>query len=813
MKPRFLLQFLGILVALFFSGRLDAQVVPKKIVFLSSVGSGPPPVTSSSIFKTPFGVAISATASPGSISGTIYVADPLNNQVVAFPPGGSSTTFGSLPCPNTVHGCVQNPWPLNNPTAVAGAPNGNVWISDTGNDVVVEINSSGTVVAFAGQGPSNVVCGGGCSLHPNSGQGNGQFFGPGPLAVDSAGNVYVADAAGDVFLGEATSGAFGLACASNPAGAANCPQASNFRIEKFTSGGTYVTSLGSFCSFSSTTGVIVDTNGDVIGGTAGNTCNTSAPGAIASGDGQFAYITGIAVDDASNLYVSDADNNRIQKFRSDATFFLKWGGLPTGNGHGQFNGTGGIAVDLDQTVYVIDVFNNRVEEFDTSGNFVATGGSNGSAEAHFNGPIGIATVPPAAALVCLFGGVTLFDCTHGFIVSEQGTNKRVQFLAGRPDTDNDGITDEVDAVPGVFSNNFSDVGLGFTTTGSVVNAGDQTFVIYNTLSPSPADEIRIRTESFGGPTPLSVTLCGAPVTISFPAGTGANVHCSTPTVTAEFGPVGVKFVGSDGTISTGNLGTGASLSIDVSSSKITGNAGTIALVVGGHPVTLAPGQSVFSLTPNFSLSPVLAISILDGGSAAPLIGVNSVSGFSSPVGLTVSGAPAGVSASLSPNLVTLLSGGSAFSTLTVNVGPSVPPGAFTLTVTGTSGSLTHSITVSVTVVAPKYSMGAKAVGPITTDASGNYVAGVKLTNNGNVTLSSLSILKATLNTAAATSLPGTISNLTPGASAVVTLAFPSSAGAAGKTVALKITGAYEGELADGVTQPGGFTVALFEVLP
>jgi hypothetical protein len=47
----------------------------------------------------------------------------------------------------------------------------------------------------------------------------------------------------------------------------------------------------------------------------------------------------------------------------------------------------------------------------------------------------------------------------------------------------------------------------------------------------------------------------------------------------------------------------------------------------------------------------------------------------------------------------------------------------------------------------------------------------------------------------------------------VTFVFPSSAGATGKTVALRIAGAYQGILADGATQPGSFNDALFETLP
>lgn len=616
MKERRSVQFLLVLMVGILPARLSAQisVPPEKFVFVQSIGSAPPPVTTSTIFKSPRGVSIGASASPGSISGTTFVADPDNNQVVAFPPGSSTPTLlSTLTCSICTWTSPPSPWTLSQPSFVAAAPNGNIWISDTGNDVVVEVDpTSASVVAFAGVGPTPVAVG--CGIfgcgspppHPNAGQNAGQFFGPGPLAVDFAGNVYVADAAGDVFLGADSSGAFHLGCVG--AGAANCPQAANFRIEKFRSDGAFLTSWGSFCSFSSTTGVVDDSNGDVIAGTAGNTCDTSAPGANASGDGELAYVTGIAVDSGPNVYVADADNNRIQKFRSDGSFRLKWGGLPTGNSDGQLNGPAGIAVDtLDQSIYVVDVFNDRIEQFDGSGTFLSKGGSKGAFEAQFDEPVDIATVPGNIALGCLLAGPPN-DCTHAFVVSEQGRQKRVQFLAARSDKDNDSITDEVDVQPTTFSNDFSNASLGFTTTGSIVDRGQQTFTIYNLVSPSPADiarlgsgacnstgcdEIRIRTETFGGSTPLQVTFCTPTATLSLGAGMGIDVHCSTPTVFTEEGPVGFRFVGRDGTIATATLNTGDSLSVDVNASQIISNAGTIVVVVGGKSVSLSPGQSTF----------------------------------------------------------------------------------------------------------------------------------------------------------------------------------------------------------------------------
>jgi hypothetical protein len=615
-----------------FGDSLCAQPpTPKKIVFVDPIGGPPPPFTHSFLFNIPVGVAIGprglgrngqAVNTP-----TVWVADPVNNQVVGFPfldPGPfppfatGVENLSSLPCPISVRGCVVPNWQLNSPEYVAvDQASGNLWISDTGNDVVVEVDPiTGTVVRFAGVGPQILVVSP-PPPHPNAGQEPGQFFGPGPLAVDGLGFLYVADGAGAK-----------LSFVPNEPS----PPSANIRIQNFDKTGLFLTSWGSYCGL----------NPD--GTQAEGSCNTSFPGAVALGDGQFDSVAGIALGTDDAIYITDTFNNRVQKFSQltfPYTFLLKWGGFPFATSgvnfpftapDGQFGVPGGVAVGADGTVYVVDILNSRIQEFDTSGNFVGKGGSTGTAEAQFIGPFGIASTPPTFRdydFLCapsksgfppappfLYGQ----DCENGLVVSELGGtiavygpnppvalrgNARVQFLAGRNDTDNDGITDELNVAacppPLTACTNFDNSSLGFTTFGTVY-PGDQTFVIYNTLSPAPPiNEIRVRTESFGGPKNLLISFplgCEAHpilsiVTFNIHPGQGINMHCSTPTVDVEYGPVGFQFTASDGTLASGTLNTGDSVSFDQMASSIKSNLGNIVVVVGGKSTLLTPGQTTF----------------------------------------------------------------------------------------------------------------------------------------------------------------------------------------------------------------------------
>jgi hypothetical protein len=113
-----------------------------------------------------------------------------------------------------------------------------------------------------------------------------------------------------------------------------------------------------------------------------------------------------------------------------------------------------------------------------------------------------------------------------------------------------------------------------------------------------------------------------------------------------------------------------------------------------------PKSSGLEIIPTGSIASDFSISatpssqgVSPGVSTTYTVNVGSLGGFSGTVGLSVSGLPAGATASFNPSSVN----GSGSSTLTVNTGSTTPGGTYSLMIGGTSGSTMHTASVSLAV--------------------------------------------------------------------------------------------------------------------
>lgn len=240
------------------------------------------------------------------------------------------------------------------PRDVAIDSQGNIYVADRENHRIQKFDSSGTYITQWG----------------SFGTGNGQFKYPRGIAIDSSDNIYVADC-------------------------------DNYRIQKFTSAGVYVTKWGNYSTGNGglkyVSDVMIDGSNnvyasDLFDNYRVNKFNTSGTyvtkwGSQGSGNSQFNVPYALAADSSGNVYVVDSGNNRIQKFNSSGVYQSQFGSY--GSGNGQLNAPSGIEIDSSGNIYVSDSGNSRIQKFDSSGNYLAQFGSSGTGNGQFNDPQGI----------------------------------------------------------------------------------------------------------------------------------------------------------------------------------------------------------------------------------------------------------------------------------------------------------------------------------------------------------------------------------------------------------------------------------------
>jgi sugar lactone lactonase YvrE len=251
---------------------------------------------------------------------------------------------------------------FNRPNGVAVDAAGNIYVADTGNSRIRKITPDGMVTTLAGSSSGYF-------------EGTGtvaQFATPSSVAVDGAGNIYVADT-------------------------------SNYRIRRITPGGAVTTLAGSTSGYKDDTGAaarfwfpqgvaadgastvyvadtynhrirVITPDGEVttLAGSGGRGMSSGGyqdgPGGLA----QFTLPSDVAVDGAGNVYVADFNNHRIRRITPGGAVTTLAGSGLTGydnggykdgpGGSAQFNGPLGVAVDTAGNVYVADTANHRIRK-------------------------------------------------------------------------------------------------------------------------------------------------------------------------------------------------------------------------------------------------------------------------------------------------------------------------------------------------------------------------------------------------------------------------------------------------------------------
>jgi hypothetical protein len=217
---------------------------------------------------------------------------------------------------------------------------------------------------------------------------------------------------------------------------------------------------------------------------------------------------------------------------------------------------------------------------------------------------------------------------------------------------------------------------------------------------------RIANFKFAGCGQPDFALTATPASQSVTAG---NSTSYTATVTPSGGYTGTVTFSVSG-LPAGASGTFTPASVTTSGSSTLAITTTTAVAAGTYPLTISGTDGTLTHTASVSLvvsAPVVgdftitaapaSQTVQAGNATAYTTTITPSGGFTDTVSLSVSGLPAGASASFVPAAI---AGGSGNSTLTVSTTTATPAGTFTLTITGADGALVHSTAVTLVVTAP-----------------------------------------------------------------------------------------------------------------
>ncbi|MCX6944180.1 MAG: NHL repeat-containing protein, partial [Opitutales bacterium] len=380
-------------------------------------------------FYSPAGVAVDG-------AGSLYVADLGNHTIRKITAGGVVTTLaGTAGSPGaavvtTLAGTAGSPGAadgtgsaarFNSPFGVAVDGAGNVYVADTFNHTIRKITAGGVVTTLAGTAGSAGWA---------DGTGNAaRFYRPYGVAVDSTGNVFVADtysctirkitAGGVVTTLAGTAGSVGWADGTGGAAQFNYPSG----VAADSAGTVYVADYFNHTIRQIAGGGAVTT----LAGTAGSTGFADGLGSAA----RFYYPSGVAVDGSGNLYVADNNNSTIRKVTSSGvvtTLAGTAGSTGSADGFGsaaRFYSPRNVAVDGAGNVYVADNGSHTIRQI-TSGGAVTTlagaafssGSTDGTGSAaRFYAPFGLAADSAGNIYVADTGNSTIRKITSGGVVT------------------------------------------------------------------------------------------------------------------------------------------------------------------------------------------------------------------------------------------------------------------------------------------------------------------------------------------------------------------------------------------------------------
>lgn len=346
----------------------------------SSLTGTPVPVNSSSpvpdikITPTPNPIAtptatILPSLAPTPIPTPVPTSIPIVNRTVTTIAGNSDLLFGDGLGLRYFYG-------------IAVDNSENIYVADSSNSLIRKITSSLSFSTFAG----NVSFGVGVKGYADGIGTASRFDNPHGIALDSSGNIYVADSVNNKIRKITPTGLVSTLAGSS---------------QGFADGS------GSNAQFDYPTALAVDSSGNIFVAEQSDKIRKITPSGIVStfangstSSTKFTLPWGLTIDSSGNVFVADSINHRIVKINSSGVVSLLAGssqGFADGVGSAaQFNGPKGLAVDNAGNVFVADYNNHKIRKITSSGVVTTIAGTSAGfadgsgSTAQFNYPSAVA---------------------------------------------------------------------------------------------------------------------------------------------------------------------------------------------------------------------------------------------------------------------------------------------------------------------------------------------------------------------------------------------------------------------------------------
>ncbi|SPF36756.1 hypothetical protein SBA1_1610006 [Candidatus Sulfotelmatobacter kueseliae] len=576
-------------------------------------------------------------------------------SAMAITPGIITTVAGSGTAGYSGDGGSATGAQISYPQGVTMDNVGNLYISDSNSHTVRKVDTSGKISTVAGNyalGPGNTG---------NGGQATGaQLYTPAGLAVDSAGNLYIADATSLVIRKVDVNGII-TTVAGGGTGAGSCPMAT----DTFGDGcpatvvnlsgpfGVALDGLGNLYFSDENLQQIrkVDING-IISLVAGDgNCSYSGDNFWAI-DAEVCYPGGIAVDAMGNVYIADSSNARVRVVNTQlapitvAGVTIWPGGINTvaGNGTPGYGGDGnqatsasaelynpfGVTVDAAGNIYIADYSNFVLRKVDTNGIITTIvgnqnqgyNGDNGSAtNAELNSPIAIATDSADNLYIADYGSsvirkVNVGTSTLAFGSLNLGQTSSAQSVAvsdvGNANLNFTAITPGTD-----FEHQSVDNGCAVGTPVGIGQTCELGVAFAPLTAGNKSETIALTDDAFNSPQVVNLSGSG----IATPAFSNLTPSQSVPygtssiTLSGTISAPGPVYPPSGETVSIGigALVQNATIGVNGSFSTVFNifNVGPLSLTPAGYAIAYRyPGDSSFNSASDFSKSLIVTESVV-----------------------------------------------------------------------------------------------------------------------------------------------------------------------------------------------------------